>query len=534
MVNGPLAIVMTTAFKRTQNIVIGLAVLLVLLAIYILRLDQVAGMVVDDAWYVLLAKGLSDGRGYQLINAPMDGILPGYPPGFPALLSLVFQLSPDFPANVWLLKSVSIAAMFGVAALTFLYLQQLRQLPNHLAALAALAIATTPAFVFLATSTTMSECVFTLAQLGVVVVAERAIRASPEHGWRLAAFAGLLGAGTVLIRSVGVAVVVAVLCSFVKQRQWKRLSAFAVVVTICLGPWLMYARAHAPTAEHRQVHRGSLVYGYADQFWMRSAGSALSGRATAADLPARAATNLMDVFGRSFVGIFAPVLLRSVEESGEELLFLGGQIGWTFVGFGGLSATIAVSFALSGIVVWGFVRTVRQRATVAEFLVPISLVITLLWPFWSFRFVLPLTPFLYVYLVKGLTQAAAARIALLVIVGLHVYDHTGYIARVRAGGGDWIATFQETESTLDWMKAHLDGDAIVAATNPALVHLRTGHKTITLDRLVEPWSVWRNRGARYAACLVANELPDQSLGPYELLYQSHPERHSSYWIVGLH
>ena len=90
---------------------------------------MVAGMVIDDAWYVMLAKALAEGRGYQLINAPLDGILPGYPPGFPALLSLVFHLSPDFPGNVWLLKSVSMAAMFGVATLSYWYLHQVRQLP---------------------------------------------------------------------------------------------------------------------------------------------------------------------------------------------------------------------------------------------------------------------------------------------------------------------------------------------------------------------------------------------------------------------
>ena len=86
---------------------IGLAAL----PIYLLRLDGTAGMMGDDAWYILLAKSLADGHGYWLTNAPLAGILPQYPPGFPALLSLVFQLHPEFPGNVWLLKSVSIAAM---------------------------------------------------------------------------------------------------------------------------------------------------------------------------------------------------------------------------------------------------------------------------------------------------------------------------------------------------------------------------------------------------------------------------------------
>ena len=74
-----------------------LVVLLIPLPIYILRLDHVFGMVVDDAWYVMLARALADGRGYTLVNSPIEGILPGYPPGFPALLSLIFRLYPDFP-----------------------------------------------------------------------------------------------------------------------------------------------------------------------------------------------------------------------------------------------------------------------------------------------------------------------------------------------------------------------------------------------------------------------------------------------------
>jgi hypothetical protein len=520
---------------RTRDAAIGLLVLAIALPIYLLRLDRVVGMVIDDAWYVMLAKALAEGRGYWLVNAPIDGILPGYPPGFPALLSLVFRFRPDFPDNVWMLKGVSIVAMLGVALLSYVYLHRLRQQPRHVAALTSLGIATTPALVFLATSTAMAESVFTLAQLGVVVIAHRVIAASPARGAKLAVCAGVLGAATVLIRSVGIGVVFAVGLWLLKERKWTSLSAFAIAVTICLGPWLLYARAHAPTREHQEIHRGSLVYGYGDQFWMRFAGSASSGHVTVAELPARIRTNVIDVAGRSFVGIFAPILLRDSGESGEEVLFLGGQVGWTFIGFGGLPATMAVSCVIGLIVVWGFVRTVREGWTVAEFLVPISLVITLLWPFWSFRFVLPLTPFLFMYLARGLTHAAAARIGLLVVISLNLYDHGGYIARLRAdpAGVDWIARFEELDTTLDWMKAHLAPGAVVAATNPAIVHLRTGHKTITLDRVIEPWSVWQDRGARYIACLVSYELPGDWQGPYTLLYQSHPERPHSYWVIDL-
>src|SRR5437868_25532 len=95
----------------------GAVALAVALTIYLLRLDKVVGLVVDDAWYVLLAKALATGQGYTLINSPTPGITPFYAPAFPALLSTFYRISPNFPNNLWLLKSVSIVAMMGVGLL---------------------------------------------------------------------------------------------------------------------------------------------------------------------------------------------------------------------------------------------------------------------------------------------------------------------------------------------------------------------------------------------------------------------------------
>jgi hypothetical protein len=44
-----------------------LLVLLLPLTIYVLRLDDVAGMMVDDGWYVMLARALAK-TGYWLVN----------------------------------------------------------------------------------------------------------------------------------------------------------------------------------------------------------------------------------------------------------------------------------------------------------------------------------------------------------------------------------------------------------------------------------------------------------------------------------
>jgi hypothetical protein len=110
-----------------RALVCAAVVLWLFFTIYLLRLDQVIGMVVDDAWYALLAKSLATGEGYQMINAPTPGIRPIVPPVFPALLAVCWRLAPNFPANLWLLKSVSIAAMLGVGLVAFLYFKRDRE-----------------------------------------------------------------------------------------------------------------------------------------------------------------------------------------------------------------------------------------------------------------------------------------------------------------------------------------------------------------------------------------------------------------------
>ena len=71
-----------------RTVAAALMLLLVTLAIYVLRLNRAAGLMVDDAWYLLLAKSLTDGTGYSLISSAIEPILPLYPPGLPAMLDL--------------------------------------------------------------------------------------------------------------------------------------------------------------------------------------------------------------------------------------------------------------------------------------------------------------------------------------------------------------------------------------------------------------------------------------------------------------
>ena len=523
---------------RTRTVAAALILLLVALAIYVLRLNRAAGLMVDDAWYMLLAKSLADGTGYSLISSAIEPILPLYPPGLPAMLSLIFRVSPDFPGNVFLLKSVSIAAMIGVGALTYVYARAHRQLSRELAACIAVATAIVPAFVFLATSTLMSECVFTLAQLAVVVLVHRSVESSERRQVALCTVAAaVLAAATVLIRSAGAGVIVAVVLWLMKERRWQRTALFVAVFVLCLLPWLMYARAHAPTTEQRAAHGGAVVYAYSDQFWMRWAGTPALGRITVTDIPARITTNFSNIFIRDLGGIFVPVLLRGPNESGEEVIGLGGIAGLLPGSMGIAGTTMAISLVFGAIVLVGFVQTARRGMTVAEFLVPVAVAIVLLWPFWSFRFVLPLTPYFFFYLVAGLQvlmrSAQVTRIVMLCLIGLNLYDHAGYIlhahAEAAASRVEWLGNAQHVDAALDWIQQHLGNDGTIASTNPALLYLRTGRRSIAYDDPTIELTKWKTRGVRYVACLVPSELPPEAPGQYKVLYRS-PAR---LWVIEL-
>lgn len=499
------------------------AAIIAVVAIYALRLDRAAGLIVDDAWYVLLAKAIAQGDGFRLISSAATPIMPVVPPGFPILLAPVFLLNPQFPGNVLLLKAVSIAALFGAGAAFYLHLVRQRGTPQAQAAVVALATMLTPAFVFLATSTVMAECVFTLGQVVTIVLLERSGReGTPGSGFRRAALAGVLVAATMLTRTAGVAVLAAGAIYLLKERAWRRAAAFIGAALVCLLPWFAYSITHAPTAAESAEHGGSIAYAYSDLLSMRRAGSPGAGRSSAADLPARVARNIVNVFGRDLGGVIVPAFLRGPVESGQEVVALGGA-GFSM---GSARAAMVVSFGLAAIALLGFLTQARRRVTSIEILVVVTVGMILLVPGPSFRYVLPLAPFLWMYLVDGLRaaamgRAAVVRIALACLIVLQLQEHAQYVVLKLRGAPppEWLEDQREVDDLLTWMNTNLANDGAVATTNPGLVFLRTGRKALASDDPARNRERWKARGVRYLVSLVTVAPPSTALG-FKKLYDS--------------
>jgi hypothetical protein len=126
-----------------------------------------------------------------------------------------------------------------------------------------------------------------------------------------------------------------------------------------------------------------------------------------------------------------------------------------------------------------------------------------------------------------------ARILLLCLIGLDLFEHGQYIFDARnadrAQAVDWIADAREVDEVLGWMKQSLAREGAVATTNPGLVYLATGRKTLAIDDFSNNWRRWKANGVRYAVALRPAYLPDSSYG-FRLLYQTSRQK---LWVIEL-
>lgn len=505
-------------------------------AVYALRLDQVVGLTIDDGWYVLLARALAEGAGYTVINSPSPGILPLYPPGFPFLLSILYRLSPHFPDNLWLLKSVSIVSMMVSGWLTIVYLRRFRNESPLTALGIALAFMLCVPLAFLATSTVMSECFFTLLLISTILLVETAAREFANDGrraWILLAAGALVSSYSFLTRSIAVALIGAAFLYLLKHRLIRQAIVFAAIVAVTAGPWVIYSRINAPTPEQQFEQGGHIIQPYADQFWQRVASIEEADRITLAELPSRVWNNLLEVAGFDALHITAAPVFESLRDPIAEARRLSAE-GFTDKTEG----TIPVSYLISLIMIVGYVSAVRKRIGLAEIAVPMLIAVTVLWPWETIRFLLPLTPLLFYYLVRGtsviggllgrigLKNAAgiSAGVAIVLILIVNLYGHQSYLSRKLSDSAlekpVWLQAFLDAEDVMNWVDRSLPKDKPVVTLNPPLVYLYTGRRTVAWSRPADRWELWKSLGIRHFVRFSAYPLlPEPQLQKFQTVYR---------------
>ena len=185
----------------------------------------------DDGIYAVTARSLAVTGEYRITSLPGEPYQRKYPIVFPAVLAAVWRIAGDFPANIVWLKAVSLLAGAVFLSLTFGLLR------NVGASAWTAAVITGVCAVMPATGESanqvMSELLYGAISIAALWLLERAVRGNPSPGLGLAA--GLVAGLAYQTRSVGLALVLAMILVMACRRRWRVLMAGMVGVGLAVG-----------------------------------------------------------------------------------------------------------------------------------------------------------------------------------------------------------------------------------------------------------------------------------------------------------
>ena len=185
----------------------------------------------DDTIYYVCAKAWATGQGHRIISLPDQPWQTKYPPVFPLLLSLVWRIAPEFPAN---LKIATVLCWLMTPPLLWLIriLYRRYDFPAWWAWVMVAVLAVNPYLQIFSTSL-LSETLFTLFVLSVFVIAPRS-----------AILAGLLGGIAYLTRTAALPLVIAVPAVYAMRREWRKAVFFVLAMSPFLVGWGIWTKSH--------------------------------------------------------------------------------------------------------------------------------------------------------------------------------------------------------------------------------------------------------------------------------------------------
>jgi hypothetical protein len=415
------------------------------------------GVYYDDGIYLILGKALATGEGYRYLNLPGHPAATHYPPGYPALLALLWTVAPSFPENVALFKLVNAMLLSLAAAGLFLFARRELKL-GYAGASAAILLGCLTVPVLAVASVLFSEPLF-LALLAVALPAcERAMR---DQRPRTVIVAASLAGVTTLVRSLGISLVGALVLGLLLRRRRRAAAQAALVAGAVLLPWQLWTT----------MHSGELP------------------RAVAASYGPYTAT-FRETLRTNGVGYVARVAAHNVRDIARPIGAVFAPGPWKITRSAAVLATIAVLGA-------GATLLMRRAPATALFLLGYGAIVVS-WPYAPDRFLWGVWPLLLLTLALGaaaavrgararragsLSRGANAMLvaaAALLAVGLVRYNARGY--RERWWDAAQRSVARRALPLVEWTERYTRPDDVIASDSDPLVHLYTGRHVVPSAR----------------------------------------------------
>ncbi len=477
-----------------------LAGLLTLYLLYIAWLQPATyfGRYHDDALYFSSAQALAQGRGYIMPSLPGAPRQTKYPVLYPWLLSWIWRWDASFPAN--LVPAVWMTAVFGCGSLVaaFQLLRKLNGVGDWPALLLVSLCAFQPHFLVLS-GAVLSDVPFMALVLTAAVVADSAIRSGSRIWLGLAA--GTLAGLSVLLRTVGIAVVAGIFATALYRRAYRQGLVFCLATTPFLAAVLWFAGTHSMPP------------------WASTGGAVLA--------PGWRQTWMYYTSYLEYWKLTVPGPLAFLRMLGVNLdALLRGPAIYFF--FPLVKATSQLGIVLSTLLTAGIFAGVMRQARKQEwkpihFIFPFYAAVILLWNYPLMdRFLLWLLPLFYAgvwlegkhLLSMVLTTfrsaqppakkllAGALSLGLLALAGTAAWDYLdGFRPELRAMGARRAAMLGEKMQVYDWLRQNTDPQTRVVTYEDASLYLFTGRQAIRPIQFSVEWyytkDVWERDLAHF-------------------------------------
>ncbi len=448
----------SSLLEPSNSQLIPIAIAALVLAVAVLTVTPwPVGAFEDDAIYTVLGKSLAEGQGYRLINLPGAPNATHFPPGYPALIAVMWRIWPAFPDNLVLLKFAN-ALLLGLAAAgTYVFAHRRLGFSRLASAITALG-ATLSVVILLLSGMVLSEPLFLALLLPILLLTERAV----ERGHAGSAFvAGVLLAGLALVRTLGLFAIPAAMGILLWRRRYAAAAALATGAGLLIVPWQLWVAMHqhevAPIIAGKYgSYTGWVAQGYVDG-------------------------------GIQF-------LWRVVERNARDLFIV---MSYLHAPVDVLWPRIISFMALVALLVFG-ARNLARRAPVTVAFMAIYFAVVMIWPFEPNRFLLGLWPVLALCVAMGvrgilqwqparpLAPARYAAVALCIglAIGAGTYNGRGY-------HNSWWVNVQRTggerlKPIVEWVAHNTAMSDVIATDHDPAVYLYTGRRAV-------PTSTWMVR-----------------------------------------
>lgn len=448
-----------TKFPLALDILIGVALAVLVMAVARSLQPTLVGLINDDANYLLYAKALATGQGYVNLHWPGNPPAARYPIGFPALLAAVIYGAANVQAEIARALWVPLLASGAFTGASYWYFRRRARVPVWIAIMLTLCLPFTWATLQLSFSI-MTDILFALmGLLGIAWMERLWKREGGSDPWAPWLAVGLFIGFTCLFRYAGATLLLALVLACLPARKWKPVVAASLGFGLVFGAWLLF----------RNLTGGG--ESYVAEYSQRLPDFAA--------MMAAVRDAVTPLLAQSMPGLFVPYLARTSHVVGL---------------IGGVLVSIVVLF---GTLRWFRSPRAWETPLPAAYII-VSLPLLLLWQLGFLylgadllnRLLIPIAPFVFLAFGRGAQELAAmatpralpwkvvATVALIPVVAAHMIN-LHYIVQATPARQQ-LYFGQGAHDTLDWLTKNTPRDALLAGWNPPTLTYYTGRKCVPL------------------------------------------------------